>query len=139
MRTKEQRQTRLALDTAKRAGLVSFNGNNYAGLEVPQMQYLLGSKLLQARLTTLEQAPLDYPERYYEINEVLKEVQKPPKIETGNLAGFQLISEPSLPVQRDKPTRSLFIVLGAIGGLLLGSLWVLGRDALPGLRVKRQD
>lgn len=136
MRTKALRQTRLALDTAKRAGLVSFNGNNYAGLDVPQMQYLLGSKLLQARLTTLEQAPLDYPERYYEINEALKEIQKLPKIETGNLAGFQLISEPSLPVQRDKPRRALIIALGAIGGLLLGSLWVLGRDALAGLRDK---
>lgn len=139
MRTKELRQTRLALDTAKRAGLVSFNGNNYAGLEVPQMQHLLGSKLLQARLTSLEQAPLDYPERYYEITEVLKEVQKLPKIETGNLAGFQLISEPSLPVQRDNPRRSLIIALGTIGGLLLGCLWVLGRDALPRLRAKLKD
>lgn len=138
-RTKELRQTRLALDTAKRAGLVSFNGNNYAGLEVPQMQYLLGSKFLQARLTTLEQAPLDYPERYYEINDILKEVQKLPKLETGNLAGFQLISEPSLPVQRDKPRRSLIIALGAIGGLLLGSLWALGGDLLLGLRSKMKD
>jgi len=136
MRTKELRQTRLALDTAKRARLVSFNGSNYAGLEVPQMQYLLGSKLLQARLTTLEQAPLDYPERYHEINEVLEKVQKLPQIETGNLAGFQIISVPSLPVQRDKPRRSLIIALGVIGGLLLGSLWILGRDALAGLRDK---
>lgn len=139
MRTKELKQTRLALDTAKQAGLINFNGNNYAGLEAPQMQYLLGSKLLQARLTSLEHAPLDYPQRYYEIKEILNEAQKPPKIEIGNLAGFQLISEPSLPVQRDKPRRSLIIVFGTISGLLLGSLWLLGRDILPGLRAKLKD
>ncbi|MFC3626288.1 Wzz/FepE/Etk N-terminal domain-containing protein [Vogesella amnigena] len=139
IRTKELAQTRLALDTAKRAGLINFNGNSYAGLEAAQTHYLLGSKLLQARLTTLEHAPLDYPERYYEINDALKEIQKLPKVGIGNLAGFQLISEPSLPSHRDKPKRSLIIALAAIVGLLLGSLWILGHDVLAELRDKLKD
>lgn len=139
VRAKELTSTRQALDSAKRAGLVQFEGSSYAGLEAPGMHYLLGSKLLQARLATLEQTPPEYPPRYYEIDAELKGMQTYSKIDADNFAGFQLVSPPSLPTQHDSPKSALIMVLGAICGLLLGCLWALGREALSKLCIKVKD
>lgn len=139
IRKQQLTSTRLALDSAKRAGLTQFAGSNYAGLDNDDMRYLLGSKLLQARLTTLEQATPEYPARYYEITTQLTDIQKLPPFETGNLAGFQLVTAPTLPDQPNSPKKMLIIGLGMIGGLLLGCFWTLSRGALTGLQAKLQN
>lgn len=137
-RAQELASIHQALDSAKRANLVNFEGSNYTGLDTPSMRYLLGSKLLQARLATLKQSSPDYPPRYYEVTTQLADIQKLPQIEAGNLVGFQLVTPP---VPFDKPSSPksiLILALGIVGGLLLGCAWVLCRDPLARLQAKQR-
>ncbi|WP_162199002.1 Wzz/FepE/Etk N-terminal domain-containing protein [Vogesella sp. EB] len=135
-RAQELASTHQALDSAKRANLVHFEGSNYTGLDTPSMRYLLGSKLLQARLATLKQSSPDYPPRYYEVTTQLADIQELPQIQTGNLAGFQLVTPPTASDKPSSPKGILVIALGIAGGLLLGCARVLCRDPLVRLQAK---
>lgn len=135
-RAQELASIQQALDSAKRANLVHFEGSNYTGLDTPSMRYLLGSKLLQARLATLKQSSPDFPPRYYEVTTQLADIQKLPQVEAGNLAGFQLVTPPTPSDKPSSPKSILIIALGMAGGLLLGCALVLCRDPLAHLQAK---
>lgn len=128
--------TRRALDSAKRAGLVQFAGNSYEGLEQPDMRYLLGSKPLQGKLASLEQAPLEYSARYYEISTQLEEMKDHTNSQTTKVEGFQQMVAPSLP---DRPTGSnkmVIFFLASLAGALIGCLLALAKDSFSTLQAK---
>jgi len=130
--------TQRARDTAARGGIDTFKGSSYQTVEKPEMLFLLGTRSLQARIDTLKQGQPVYPVRYYQLENRLQQINLLPALK-GSKQSFHYLEAPTLPVQRDKPKRSLIVALGAVGGLLLGCLWVLGRDALAGLRDKLKD
>lgn len=136
MRSSEIAQLRLALDSAKRAGLNEKQLSNYTNLDSPALNFLLGAKFIQARLSTLQEMPLVYPARYLEIKAQLDELKKLDNISLDKMQGFQVVVAPSLPAQRDAPKRERMVIIGAMVGFLLGCLGVLGRETLNELREK---
>ena len=131
--------TRRAKDTASRGKIESFRGSSYQAIPEADMLFLLGTRSLQARIDTLQSTAPSLPARYYQAQRKLKELESLPKLTISNKSSFRYLEAPTLPLRKDKPKRSLIVALGAIGGLLLGCLWVLGRDALAGLRDKLKD
>ena len=103
MRSSEIAQLRLAFDSAKRAGLNEKQLSNYTNLDSPALNFLLGAKFIQARLSTLQEMPLVYPARYLEIKAQLDELKKLDNISLDKMQGFQVVVAPSLPAQRDAP------------------------------------
>ncbi len=91
--------------------------------------FLLGEKLLGAQLKSAKQAALIYPPDYYKAKQALAQLKA---LGDGHvkatLYAYQL--QPTLPVHRDKPRRSLIVLLGAIVGILVGCFLVLVLDAL---------
>lgn len=133
-RKRELQTTQQSLETAKRAGIVNFSGASYAGLDTPSMQFLLGTKLLDARLVTLTQAPLELPQRYFDITTMLDSLKALPVINASEFSSFKQVSPPSLPVAQEKPTRTSIIGMGGVIGLLLGCLLAIGRETWVRLR-----
>lgn len=138
-RTQELTTTRQALDRAKRAGLVQFAGNNYAGLEQPDMHYLLGSKLLQGKLTSLEQTPPEYSARYYEITSQLAEIKHISIDKIRKAEGFQQITAPSLPDRPIAPNETTILALASLAGALVGCILILSKDSFSVLQAKLQN
>lgn len=93
---------------------------------------MLGEKYLQAQVDTLKNAPLVYPQNYYNIEKqanLLNVLEK--KVEKeGAVSGYYYLSEPDYPVQRDWPKRLILLVAGAFLGSLIGCLIVLIRSFL---------
>lgn len=138
-RTQELTTTRQALDRAKRAGLVQFAGNNYAGLEQPDMHYLLGSKLLQGKLASLEQTPPEYSARYYEISTELAEIKKIPIDKIRKVEAFQQVAAPSLPDRPIAPNVTTILALASLAGALVGCILILTKDFFSILQAKLQN
>lgn len=138
-RTQELATTRQALDRAKRAGLVQFAGNNYAGLEQPDMHYLLGSKLLQGKLASLEKSPPEYSERYYEITTQLADMKNGSIDKIGKVEGFQQVAAPSLPDRPIAPNKTTILALASLAGALIGCILILTKDSLSVLQEKLQN
>ena len=138
-RTQELAALRQALDSAKRAGLVQFAGSSYAGLEQSDMHYLLGSKLLQAKLASLEQAPPEYSARYYEITTQLAAMKNHSIDKTTKVEGFQLVPAPSLPDKPMSSNKMIILALATLAGALIGSVLILAKDSLSTLQAKLQN
>ena len=135
-RTQELAALRQVLNSAKRAGLVHFAGSNYAGLEQSGMQYLLGSKLLQGKLTSLEQTTPEYSARYYEISTLLVEMKQLATNQAIKVQGFQQLSTPSLPNNPAGPNKFIISTLASIAGALIGCLFILTKELHPTLQAK---
>lgn len=138
-RTQDLAKIRQALDSAKRAGLVQFAGSSYAGLEQPDMHYLLGSKLLQGKLASLEQAPLEYSARYYEITTQLADTKDHSINKTIKVEGLQQVAAPSLPDRPIAPNKMMIFALASLAGALIGCLLILAKDSLSTLQAKLQN
>ncbi|MCP9760687.1 hypothetical protein EGI20_15545 [Aquitalea sp. S1-19] len=128
--------TKRARDTAARGGVDTFKGSSYQTIEKPEMLFLLGTRSLQARIDSLKQTDkTPYPARYYQLDNHLKQIDLLPALK-GSKQSFHYLEAPTQPITRDKPKRALIMALGAIAGLMLGSLIVLGRGAFSSLRGK---
>lgn len=138
-RTQELATTRQALDRAKRAGLVQFAGSSYAGLEQPDMHYLLGSKLLQGKLTSLKLALPEYSARYYEITTQLADMKHHAINKTTKVEGFQQVAAPSLPNRPITTNKMIIFALAFLAGALIGCLLVFAKDSLATGQAKLQN
>ena len=140
-----------ALDIAKSAGIKDYSKSLSGNVSVPEVLlgdakvpfsdsklrdgsylFMLGEKYLQAQVDTLKNAPLVYPQNYYNIEKqanLLNVLEK--KVEKeGAVSGYYYLSEPDYPVQRDWPKRLILLVAGAFLGSLIGCLIVLIRSFL---------
>lgn len=95
--------------------------------------YLLGSNALNAMVENETTKPLDYNKDYYEAQRALLAVTHL-KIEVDNLQSYRYISQADLPIRRDSPKKVLIIFLSLILGGLIGSMIVLGRNAVANYR-----
>lgn len=128
--------TKRARDTAARGKIQTFRGSSYQAVPEADMLFLLGTQSLDARIATLETTTAAFPVRFYQAERKLQDLNALPRLTTDNKLSYRYLEAPTLPVQRNKPKRALIVALGAITGLMLGCVLVLGRDAFSALRQK---
>lgn len=135
-----------ALDTAKSAGITDYPANlansikessvasNTDGsiiIELKDSKYLflLGENYLNAELKTEQTTAPIYPAEYYNLGYNVEQL-KPLGQDNIDIATFSYQLSPTLPITRDKPKRTLIMLIGIILGGMLGVFWALVRDAL---------
>lgn len=64
------------------------------------------------------------PVRYYEVERMLAELKKLPEFKV-DMKSYRYLQAPSEPLTKDKPMRILILVLGAVLGIILGTIGVL--------------
>ncbi|WGE89325.1 LPS O-antigen chain length determinant protein WzzB [Actinobacillus arthritidis] len=139
-----------ALDMAKKAGIKEYSSalssnSSVANLAVSDTKiplsdsklsdgtylFMLGEKNLQAQLDIAKTKEIVYSPRYYQIQEQLLKLNTLlPKVEKVVGQAYSYISSPELPVKRDWPKRFILLLIGAVIGSVLSSLWVLGKHIL---------
>lgn len=134
-----------ALNIAKEAGIKEYSksfgsANNEATLQAIAMSetkiplsdsklsdgtylFMLGEKYLQAQIDVITQKGVIYPPRYYQVSELLKELE-PLLVKTkeAKANAFSYQASPDYPVVKDKPKRLFILLGGAIAGGLLSIL-----------------
>lgn len=135
-----QRQNKIevlenAVHTARLANITDYvvarqaDGATIIELSDSRRLYMLGEKYLTAELETAQTTPIIYPPRYYEIQRELQQLQPLRTYETQTRSySYQLA--PTLPVTRDKPQRTLIVMLGTVLGGMLGLFWILAVNAI---------
>ena len=133
-----------ALNIAKEAGIKdyakAFSATNDTALQAIAMSetkiplsdsklsdgtylFMLGEKYLQAQIDVLTQKGVIYPPRYYQANELLKELELLlVKAKEAKANAFSYQASPDYPVAKDKPKRLFTLLGGAISGGLLSIL-----------------
>ena len=147
-----------ALDIAKSAGIKDYSkslSGNISLLEVslgdtrvPSTDsklsdgtylFMLGEQYLQAQVNTLKNAPLVYPLNYYNIEKqanLLSTLEK--KVEKeGAVSGYYYLSEPDYPVIKDKPNKMLISLIGFILGLLVSILYIVLKNFLNDIILRK--
>jgi len=87
--------------------------------------FLLGTKILDAKITNLTTKPPIFPVRYFEIDYQLKELASLAK-PGQDMQSYRYLESPSIPLTKDKPKRALILVVGCLLGLMAGVFYVLG-------------
>jgi len=128
-----------AYDTASKAGVREYSRfGNYATTGSTQnivvgdtnisYQFMLGEKYLKAQIDAEQEKGIIYPERYYEIQRQLTQLEPlVEKLKTTKAQTFHYVSSPDYPVKKDAPKRALILLIGALLGGGLGCLVVLVR------------
>lgn len=116
-----------------------------AEIKTPQVQqtqevtqdtlFLLGGEALKSMVKNEASRPLVYPESYYQMRKNLLDIARL-KPDPANMHSYRYVMKPTLPVWRDSPKRSVTLVLAVLLGLILGSGFVLTRNALRNYQPK---
>ncbi len=130
---KEKRDKRLQV---LRQALAVAQQSNIKSTEVQQAEslsedtlFVLGSDALSATIQNESTRPLPLSENYYTTLQSYMAV-KALAHKADTTASFQYVMKPNLPVRRDSPKRGLVLILAALLGGLVGSGYVLGRNAI---------
>ena len=142
-----------ALDIAKSAGIKDYSKSLSGNVSVPEVLlgdakvpfsdsklsdgsylFMLGEKYLQAQVDTLKNAPLVYPQNYYNIEKqvnLLNVLEK--KVEKeGAVSGYYYLSLPDYPVIKDKPKTLLIILAAFLIGFISSILFILTKEYYKG-------
>ncbi|WP_353614652.1 LPS O-antigen chain length determinant protein WzzB [Mangrovibacter phragmitis] len=116
-----------ALLIAQHANIDKPMLSNSTGLDDDTL-FAVGSEALNAMIANYKNAPLPLDKDYY------KTVQNLLSVQSLNdnkriISTFRYIMEPSIPVHRDSPKRALILVISVLLGGILGSTYVLIRNA----------
>ncbi len=116
-----------------------------AEIKTPQVQqtqevtqdtlFLLGGEALKSMVKNEASRPLVYPDSYYQMRKNLLDIARL-KPDPANMHSYRYVMKPTLPVWRDSPKRSVTLVLAVLLGLILGSGYVLTRNALRNYQPK---
>lgn len=115
-----------ALETARAAGVTNYMegraiaGNVIVELTERQRLFMLGETYLSAELKTAQESPVVYPLRYYEIEQQLALLEPLLDYDAPVTQAYRYLLEPTLPLQRESPKRSLIVALGTVLGAMLG-------------------
>lgn len=97
--------------------------------------FLLGSEALESMVKNESMRPLVFPESYYQMRKNLLDIARL-KPDPTNMHSYRYVMKPTLPVWRDSPKRALTLVLALLLGAILGSAYVLTRNALRSYQPK---
>ncbi|WP_159991230.1 LPS O-antigen chain length determinant protein WzzB [Pelistega ratti] len=93
--------------------------------------FMLGTKYLKAQIDTIAEADIIYPPRYYEITNQLQDLEPLyEKAKATRANTFKYQASPSYPIKKDWPKRTILLLIGAVLGGIIGSIWVLLRHFL---------
>ncbi|WP_313487794.1 LPS O-antigen chain length determinant protein WzzB [Pseudescherichia sp.] len=116
-----------------------------AQIKTPQVQqtqevtqdtlFLLGGEALESMIKNESSRPLVFPDGYYQMRKTLLDIARL-KPDPTNMHSYRYVMKPTLPVWRDSPKRGLTLVLAVLLGLILGSAYVLTRNALRNYQPK---
>lgn len=118
----------LANDTALQAVAMSETKIPLSDSKLSDGTYLfmLGENYLKAQINVIKEKGVIYPPRYYQVTELLKELEPLlAKTKDAKADTFSYQASPDYPVKRDWPKRILLLLIGAVLGGLIGSIWVL--------------
>lgn len=124
-----------ALVAAKDANIVEYTGEStVAGNTIIDFSnfssmFLLGEKYLTAQLQSLESSPIIYPVSYYQTLTNISGLKQLLEFKPKGLA-FEYTLKPSQPLVKDKPRKSLILIVGALLGAMLGCGVVLVGSAI---------
>lgn len=97
--------------------------------------FLLGSEALESMVKNESMRPLVFPESYYQMRKNLLDIARL-KPDPTNMHSYRYVMKPTLPVWRDSPKRTLTLILAVLLGAILGSGFVLTRNALRNYQPK---
>lgn len=97
--------------------------------------FLLGSEALESMVKNESMRPLVFPESYYQMRKNLLDIARL-KPDPANMHSYRYVMKPTLPVWRDSPKRALTLIMAVLLGLVLGSGYVLTRNALRNYQPK---
>lgn len=130
---KEKQQKRL--DELNQALLVAQQSNitKYAVSQAETMSedtlFALGSEALSSMIKNEASRPLPLDNSYFNARQSLLAVSELKSTPETTYA-FRYVMKPTLPVRKDSPKKGLTLVLAALLGIIVGSGYVLGRNAL---------
>lgn len=131
-----------ALETARAAGVMNYMGGRTVSgsviVELAERQrlFMLGETYLAAELKTAQESPIVYPLRYYEIEEQLALLEPLLDYRAPQVQAYQYQLEPTVPLRRDSPRRSLIAVLGIVLGGMIGVFLALIHSAVHSRKVR---
>lgn len=91
--------------------------------------FVLGSNALSSTIKNEATRPLPFDNSYYQARQTLLAISAL-KSKPDSTYALRYVMKPDLPFHRDSPKKSLILVLGALIGIILGSLIVLGRNMI---------
>ncbi|WP_313129360.1 LPS O-antigen chain length determinant protein WzzB [Pseudescherichia vulneris] len=97
--------------------------------------FLLGGEALESMVKNEASRPLVYPESYYQMRKNLLDIARL-KPDPTNMHSYRYVMKPTLPVRRDSPKRVLTLIMAILLGGILGSGYVLTRNALRNYQPK---
>ncbi|WP_313123640.1 LPS O-antigen chain length determinant protein WzzB [Pseudescherichia sp.] len=97
--------------------------------------FLLGGEALEAMIKNESSRPLVFPDSYYQMRKTLLDIARL-KPDSENMHSYRYVMKPSLPIKRDSPKRALTLILAVLLGGILGSGYVLTRNALRNYQPK---
>lgn len=91
--------------------------------------FVLGSNALSSTIKNEATRPLPLDASYYQARQTLLAISAL-KSKPDTTYALRYVMKPNLPIHRDSPKKSLILVLGALVGIILGSVIVLGRNMM---------
>ena len=91
--------------------------------------FVLGSEALSSMIKNEASRPLPLDNSYFNVRQALLAVSDLKSTPETTYA-FRYVMKPALPVHKDGPKKGLTLVLAALLGIIIGSGYVLGRNAL---------
>ncbi|WP_439291691.1 MULTISPECIES: LPS O-antigen chain length determinant protein WzzB [Rahnella] len=91
--------------------------------------FVLGSNALSATIKNEATRPLPFDVSYYQTRQSLLAISAL-KSKPDSTYSLRYVMKPDLPIYRDSPKKSLILLFGALMGIILGSVVVLGRNML---------
>ncbi|MCZ3381158.1 LPS O-antigen chain length determinant protein WzzB [Kosakonia sp. SOY2] len=90
--------------------------------------FLLGSAALESMIKNESSRPLVFPDDYYKIRKNLLNIQTI-VVKPQNIHAYRYVMKPTLPIHRDSPRKVITLVVAILLGGILGSGFVLMRNA----------
>jgi len=128
------KQIMQALSVAKEAEVRSPQVQQTENVSQDTM-FLLGSAALESMIKNESSRPLVFSDDYYRTRQNLLDL-KTIEIKPGTIHSYRYVMKPTLPIKRDSPRRTLTMILAILLGGIIGSAFVLTRNALRSYQPK---
>ena len=100
-----------------------------------ETMFLLGTEALSSMIQRESSRPLTFSDDYYENKQKLLDIEKL-KLDPKSIHAYRYVMKPDLPIHRDSPKRAIVLILAVLLGGIIGSGFVLGRNALRNYQQK---
>ncbi|MBS3049019.1 LPS O-antigen chain length determinant protein WzzB [Enterobacter mori] len=94
-----------------------------------ETMFLLGSEALKSMIDNEASRPLVFSGAYYQTKQNLLDIQNL-NVNPDTIHVYRYVMKPNLPIRRDSPKKSIALILAVLMGGILGSMTVLGRNAV---------